>query len=60
VDGAKLLPGVWRIIMPLASPAVATLGIFSFMHGTVFTLTLLLWSASEMRTLTVAYAHFRR
>lgn len=55
VDGASYFQ-VWsRIIMPLASPAIATLGVFSFMGAwNSFLWPFIMVSTSDMRTLTVA------
>lgn len=55
VDGASYFQVWWRIIMPLASPAIATLGVFSFMGAwNSFLWPFIMVSTSEMRTLTVA------
>jgi multiple sugar transport system permease protein len=55
LDGAGYFEIWWRIIMPLASPAMATLGIFSFMGAwNSFLWTFIMMSISEMRTLTAA------
>lgn len=55
VDGAGYFEIWWRIIIPLASPAIATLGVFSFMGAwNSFLWPFIMVSASEMRTLTVA------
>lgn len=55
VDGASYFEVWWRIIMPLASPAIATLGVFSFMGAwNSFLWPFIMVSTSDMRTLTVA------
>jgi multiple sugar transport system permease protein len=55
VDGASFFQVWWRIIMPLASPAVATLGVFSFMGAwNSFLWPYVMVSTSDMRTLPVA------
>jgi multiple sugar transport system permease protein len=55
VDGASYFEVWWRIIMPLASPAIATLGVFSFMGAwNSFLWPFIMVSRSDMRTLTVA------
>jgi multiple sugar transport system permease protein len=55
VDGASFFQVWWRIIMPLASPAVATLGVFSFMGAwNSFLWPYIMVSTSDMRTLPVA------
>lgn len=55
VDGASYFEVWWRIILPLASPAIATLGVFSFMGAwNSFLWPFIMVSTSEMRTLTVA------
>ena len=60
VDGASYFQ-VWsRIIMPLASPAIATLAVFSFMGAwNSFLWPFIMVSTSEMRTLTVALRSFQ-
>lgn len=55
VDGAGYFEIWWRIIMPLATPAIATLGVFSFMGAwNSFLWPFIMVSTAEMRTLTVA------
>lgn len=55
VDGASYFETWWRIIMPLSMPAVATLGVFSFMGAwNSFLWPFIMVSTSDMRTLTVA------
>lgn len=55
VDGAGYFQIWWRIIMPLATPAIATLGVFSFMGAwNSFLWPFIMVSTSDMRTLTVA------
>ena len=60
VDGASYFQ-IWsRIIMPLASPAIATLAVFSFMGAwNSFLWPFIMVSSSEMRTLTVALRSFQ-
>lgn len=60
VDGASYFQVWWRIIMPLASPALATLAVFSFMGSwNSFLWPFVMVSSSEMRTLTVALRSFQ-
>lgn len=60
VDGASYFQ-VWsRIIMPLASPAIATLAVFSFMGAwNSFLWPYIMINTSEMRTITVALRAFQ-
>lgn len=60
VDGASYFQ-VWsRIIMPLASPAIATLAVFSFMGAwNSFLWPFIMINTLEMRTLTVALRSFQ-
>ncbi len=60
VDGASYFQ-VWsRIIMPLASPAIATLAVFSFMGAwNSFLWPFIMVNTSDMRTLTVALRSFQ-
>ena len=60
VDGASYFQ-VWsRIIMPLASPAIATLAVFSFMGAwNSFLWPFIMVNTPEMRTLTVALRSFQ-
>jgi multiple sugar transport system permease protein len=60
VDGASYFQVWWRIIMPLSSPAIATLAVFSFMGAwNSFLWPFIMVSSSEMRTLTVALRSFQ-
>jgi multiple sugar transport system permease protein len=60
VDGAGYFEVWWRIIMPLAAPALATLGVFSFMGAwNSFLWPFIMINSSEMRTLTVALRSFQ-
>jgi multiple sugar transport system permease protein len=60
VDGASYFEVWWRIIMPLASPAIATLAVFSFMGSwNSFLWPFVMISGSDMRTLTVALRSFQ-
>jgi multiple sugar transport system permease protein len=60
IDGASYFQ-VWsRIIMPLASPAIATLAVFSFMGAwNSFLWPYIMINSSEMRTITVALRSFQ-
>ena len=60
IDGCSRFDAYWRIFMPLAKPALATLGVFIFMNqwnnliGPVIYLT-----SREKMTLTIGLAFFR-
>ena len=60
IDGAGYFQVWWRIIMPLAGPALATLAVFSFMGSwNSFLWPFIMTSTPEMRTLTVALRSFQ-
>jgi multiple sugar transport system permease protein len=57
IDGCGELGVYWRIILPLAKPGLAVLGIFIFMgQWGAFLWPLVVTSSSEMRTLVVGFA----
>lgn len=59
IDGCGHATIYWRIILPLSKPALATLGIFSFLGGwNDFMLPLIATSEIEMRTLPVGLTIF--
>jgi multiple sugar transport system permease protein len=60
IDGAGKLQVLWRVIVPLSKPALATLAIFTFM-GTFndFIWALIVISSEEMRTVQLGLAIFR-
>jgi multiple sugar transport system permease protein len=61
VDGASEWYLFWRIVMPLSGPALATLGILTFMSSwNMFTWPLVIATSEEMFTLPVALATFSR
>jgi multiple sugar transport system permease protein len=61
VDGATEWYLFWRIVMPLSGPALATLGILTFMSSwNMFTWPLVAATSEEMYTLPVALATFSR
>jgi multiple sugar transport system permease protein len=61
VDGATEWYLFWRIVMPLSGPALATLGILTFMSSwNMFTWPLVVATSEEMFTLPVALATFSR
>jgi multiple sugar transport system permease protein len=61
VDGASEWYLFWRIVMPLSGPALATLGILTFMSSwNMFTWPLVVSTSEEMFTLPVALATFSR
>lgn len=60
IDGCSYFGIYWRIILPLSGPALATLGVFSFMGAwNAFLWPLVMISDKEMRTLTVALRSFQ-
>jgi multiple sugar transport system permease protein len=60
VDGANEFTIYWRIIMPLAKPALATIAIFSFMaNWNDFISPLIYLSNSEMYTLALGVNYLR-
>jgi multiple sugar transport system permease protein len=61
VDGASEWYLFWRIAMPLSGPALATLGILTFMSSwNMFTWPLVIATSENMYTLPVALATFSR
>lgn len=61
VDGATEWYLFWRIVMPLSGPALATLGILTFMSSwNMFTWPLVAATSESMYTLPVALATFSR
>jgi multiple sugar transport system permease protein len=57
IDGCGELGVFWRIILPLAKPGLAVLGIFVFMgQWGAFLWPLVVTNSSEMRTLVVGFA----
>jgi multiple sugar transport system permease protein len=61
VDGATEWYLFWRIVMPLSGPALATLGILTFMSSwNMFTWPLVVSTSENMYTLPVALATFSR
>jgi multiple sugar transport system permease protein len=61
VDGASEWYVFWRIVMPLSGPALATLGILTFMSSwNMFTWPLVISTSEDMFTLPVALATFSR
>ncbi len=60
IDGASYFQIWWRIILPLAAPALATVAVFSFMGSwNGFLWPFIMVSTPEMRTLTVALRSFQ-
>jgi multiple sugar transport system permease protein len=60
IDGATRLQVLWRIIIPLAKPALATLAIFTFMGVfNDFIWALIVLNSEEMRTVQLGLAIFR-
>ena len=58
IDGCNKLMVYYRIIMPLSKPALATLGVFTFMaHWNDFLWPLIVINSDELRTLTVGLAN---
>jgi len=57
IDGAGYFAIYWRIILPLAKPALATLGVFVFLHfWNDFLWPLIVINTNELRTLPVGLA----
>jgi multiple sugar transport system permease protein len=60
LDGAGEWHVFWRIVMPLARPALAVIGVFLFVwHWNDFLWPLVVAQSDEMRTLTVGLATLR-
>lgn len=60
IDGAGYFGTYWRIILPLAKPALTTLAIFTFMaQWNSFLWPLIVTNSPEMRTLTVGLRMFQ-
>jgi multiple sugar transport system permease protein len=60
IDGAGRLQVLWRVIVPLSKPALATLAIFTFMGVfNDFIWALIVISSEEMRTVQLGLAIFR-
>jgi multiple sugar transport system permease protein len=60
IDGAGKFQVLWRIIVPLSKPALATLAIFTFMGVfNDFIWALIVISSEEMRTVQLGLAIFR-
>lgn len=60
IDGASYFQVWWRIILPLARPALATLAVFSFMGSwNSFLWPFIMVSTPQLRTLTVALRSFQ-
>ncbi|UCE06984.1 MAG: carbohydrate ABC transporter permease [bacterium] len=60
IDGCSRLKVLWRIIVPLSKPALATLAIFTFMGVfNDFIWALIVISSEEMRTVQLGLAIFR-
>ena len=59
IDGASAFGIFWRVFLPLSRPAVATLGIFTFLFiWNDFTWPLIVLNSDEMRTLPVGLVIF--
>ena len=59
IDGASAFGIYWRVFLPLSRPAVATLGIFTFLFiWNDFTWPLVVLNSDEMRTLPVGLVIF--
>ena len=60
IDGASRFGVLWRIILPLAKPALATLAIFTFMGVfNDFIWALIVLNSEELRTVQLGLAIFR-
>jgi ABC-type glycerol-3-phosphate transport system permease component len=59
IDGAGLLDVLWRIVVPLSKPAIATVGVFSFInHWNDFLRPLIFLQLPERLTLAVGLRWF--
>ncbi|MBN1302044.1 MAG: carbohydrate ABC transporter permease [Melioribacteraceae bacterium] len=60
IDGATKLQVLWKVLMPLAKPALATLAVFTFMGVfNDFIWALIVTNSDEMRTVQLGLAVFR-
>ena len=60
IDGATKLQVLWKIIVPLAKPALATLAIFTFMGVfNDFIWALIVLNSEDMKTVQLGLAIFR-
>ena len=60
IDGASPLTIFWRVMVPLAAPAVSTVAVFSFLGAwDEYILALTFLTDADVRTLPVAIANFR-
>jgi ABC-type glycerol-3-phosphate transport system permease component len=60
IDGASPLTVFWRIMLPLAAPAISTVAVFSFLGAwDEYVLALNFLSDETLRTLPIAIANFR-
>lgn len=60
IDGATVPQRYWRIVLPMSSPIVATVGLFTFMHtwNDFFTPLIFTLAKPELRTLSVGMFNF--
>lgn len=60
IDGASPFTVFWRVMMPLAAPAVSTVAVFSFLGAwDEYVLALNFLTDEHLRTLPIAIANFR-
>lgn len=60
IDGASALTIFWRIMLPLAAPAISTVAVFSFLGAwDEYLLALNFLTDESLRTLPIAIANFR-
>lgn len=60
IDGANAFTVFWRIMLPLAAPAIGTVAVFSFLGAwDEYILALNFLSDESLRTLPIAIANFR-
>lgn len=60
IDGASPFTVFWRVMMPLATPAISTVAVFSFLGAwDEYLLALNFLSDENLRTLPIAIANFR-
>ncbi len=60
IDGAGFYYTFWRVIFPLAKPAMATCGVLAFLGAwNEFQIAMTLTSSTEKRTLPIALLYFK-
>ena len=60
IDGATSWQIYWRVVMPLSKPALATLGIFTFLHSwNEFMWPLIVINRLSLKTLPIGLSYFQ-